>query len=82
MTELPHYLRRLTNTLLPHSQAKKIAFDGFFRINKPRQAPTTASQDVIVHCQPLTDKNQVLATVRGKTPIAFESSQISFYQDH
>ncbi|CAH2307208.1 Hypothetical predicted protein [Pelobates cultripes] len=78
ITELPHYLCRLTNMLLPHSQAKKILFDGFFRIKKPRQAPTTASQDVIIRCQSLTDKNRIIAAGRGKTPMTFESSQISY----
>ncbi|CAH2293598.1 Hypothetical predicted protein [Pelobates cultripes] len=72
-TELPHYLRLLTNTLLPHTQAKKIAFDRFFRIKKPRQAPTKASQDVIIPCQSLTDKNRVeslwyFITHRSQTP--------------
>ncbi|CAH2322979.1 Hypothetical predicted protein, partial [Pelobates cultripes] len=69
----------LTNTLLPHCQTKNITFDGFFRIKKPKKAPTAASQDVIVQCQSLADKNQIMAAVRGKTTFTFESSQLSYH---
>ncbi|CAH2223859.1 Hypothetical predicted protein [Pelobates cultripes] len=76
ITELPHYLRQLTTSLMLHAQAKKLNFEGFYRIPKPRQASPQASQDVIVRCHSTTGKAQLMATVRGKTPLNFEASQL------
>ncbi|CAH2219837.1 Hypothetical predicted protein [Pelobates cultripes] len=81
ITELPHYLRRLTTSLLPHIQAKKLTFEGFFCIPKPRQASPTASHNVKVRCHSSTDKALLMTAVRGKTPLTFESSQLTFYQE-
>ncbi|CAH2246063.1 Hypothetical predicted protein [Pelobates cultripes] len=74
ITELPHYLRRLTTSLLPHTKAKKLTFEGFFHIPKPRQAPLTASHNFIIRCHSSTEKALIMAAVRGKTPLTFESS--------
>ncbi|CAH2328360.1 Hypothetical predicted protein [Pelobates cultripes] len=65
-TELPHYLRRLTATFLPHAQVKKFTLDCFFRIRKARQAPATAPKDVIIQCHSVADKISLLTAVRGK----------------
>ncbi|CAH2301614.1 Hypothetical predicted protein [Pelobates cultripes] len=40
--ELPHYLRRVMAELLPSNQAKRVGFDGFFRIKKSAQASSAA----------------------------------------
>ncbi|CAH2296926.1 Hypothetical predicted protein [Pelobates cultripes] len=79
--ELSHYLRRLTATLLPHTQAKKLEFDGHVRINKAKQALPEAPQDLIVRCHSILDKRRFLTAVRNKTPLDFESSRLTFFQD-
>ncbi|CAH2277120.1 Hypothetical predicted protein [Pelobates cultripes] len=64
--ELPQYLRWLMDSLLPHSQAKKIQLEGCYRINKSQQAPSDASRDIIVRYQSVADRNRILAAVKGK----------------
>ncbi|CAH2321832.1 Hypothetical predicted protein [Pelobates cultripes] len=73
--ELPHYLRRLVETILTHSQDNKLQLDGCYRINKSRQAPSEATHDIIVGCHSMSDRNQLLAVVKGKTPMDFELSK-------
>ncbi|CAH2295764.1 Hypothetical predicted protein [Pelobates cultripes] len=63
--ELPHYLRHLTETFLPHPQAKKLQFHGCYRINKSRQAPSDATHDIIVRWNTLQWRKS-LGTVMGQ----------------
>ncbi|CAH2219172.1 Hypothetical predicted protein [Pelobates cultripes] len=80
-SELPHYLRRLVATILPHAQAKKLAIAEMFRIRKSPQAPPQATRDVIVRCHTRADRNAIFAALKGKTPLDFESASLTFYQD-
>ncbi|CAH2316694.1 Hypothetical predicted protein [Pelobates cultripes] len=76
ITELRHYLCK--DDLPPpscHTQ-RKLTFEGFFHIQKPRQAPPHASQDIIVRYHSTTDKTRLMAAVQGKTPLNF-----TFFQD-
>ncbi|CAH2220559.1 Hypothetical predicted protein [Pelobates cultripes] len=80
-TERSHYLRRVTATLFPHTQAKKLEFNGHFRINKAKQALPAALRDVIVRCQSILDRLCFLNAVTNNTPLDFESSRLTFFQD-
>ncbi|CAH2299703.1 Hypothetical predicted protein [Pelobates cultripes] len=68
-TKLSQFRRRLTAVLLPHTHAKKLEFDGHFRINKAKRAPTMALRDFLVRCHSTSNKRSIMAAVGGEAPV-------------
>ncbi|CAH2283554.1 Hypothetical predicted protein [Pelobates cultripes] len=51
-------------------------------VPKRRRAPASASRDIVVKFRTGTDKAAILATLKGKTPYAFENTALTFNADH
>ncbi|XP_063295380.1 uncharacterized protein LOC134582656 [Pelobates fuscus] len=81
LADLPHYIRRLFSTLLPPKQAKTVRLDGLFRLPKPPTAPMSATADLIIRFQSMSDKALLLQAIKGKTPLCFEGSSLTTFPD-
>ncbi|CAH2252343.1 Hypothetical predicted protein [Pelobates cultripes] len=72
---------RLFTELLTLMQAKKIQVEGFFRLPKPARAPATATRNTVVQFESGRDKAAVITAARERSPLNFESMQLTFCND-
>ncbi|CAH2319599.1 Hypothetical predicted protein [Pelobates cultripes] len=80
-TELPQYVGRLLQQILPHKQAKNILVDNIYRIRRQGRQPQQASSDIIIQLVTHLDKTAIMAAVRDLPFLAFERHNLTFYND-
>ncbi|CAH2292507.1 Hypothetical predicted protein [Pelobates cultripes] len=79
--ELPHFLRRLSASIVPQCSAKGIQIDSCFILVKSARASAGVSRDVPVHFLMLRDRMAVQNAVKTKTPYHLKETQLHFLQD-
>ncbi|CAH2247524.1 Hypothetical predicted protein, partial [Pelobates cultripes] len=75
--ELPHFIRHLVSYVLPAKKHKT----NCLRRHIPNSQILTGPRDIILCCQTLANKQRLLSTIKGTTPLQFESQTLTFFQD-